>query len=140
MFSNYTVLVGFVEDLPKIETDSRTGEETAIFNIVTKNNKSVRSVRCITRGKLANQVIGYARKGSFWTIGGVLYNLKSENMLKQVLCLKCLEIELHYTPEIPGDSIDEFVGKYSPESIIRKATERRNKHDRSDNAGSKEQG
>lgn len=129
MFSNYTVLVGFVEDLPHIEKDSRTNENVVIFNIVTKNNKSVRSVRCIARGTTGDKVLGYARKGSFWTIGGVLYNLKSENMSKQVLTLKCLEIELHYTPEIPGDDLEAFVGKYDPEQMIKRATERRKKND-----------
>ena len=58
---------------------------------------------------------------------GIFYELEtvSKKTTKKKTTLKCLEFELLRKPEIPGIGVEEFVGKYSPKAIIKRAKENR---------------
>lgn len=127
MLNNYTILVGFIEKEPKLEEDEGTHDKVCTFNIVVKDNRKVRSVYCMATGKLCDQMMAYGLTGTFWSIGGILYNHQTSKMRKSKLVLKCIETELLHQPKIPGIGVKEFVENYSPESIIKRAKERNSK-------------
>lgn len=124
MLNNYAIIVGFVEKEPTLEEDMVTHDKVCTFNIVTKDLRSIKSVTCLATGRLCDQLMIHALRGTFWCVGGVIFNHKTEKMKKPALTLKCIEIELLHTPKIPGIGVKEFVEKYSPENIIKRAKER----------------
>ena len=125
MLNNYTVTIGFMSKEPVIEEDKRQGR-VCIFKLVTTDHGKTKEVPCMATGKICDTLLVYGQKGSFWAIGGIFSEYDRQKSARKNVALKCLEIELLKKPEVPGISVKEFVGKYAPKEIIKKAKENRN--------------
>jgi len=110
---------------PSLEENDQK-EKVCVFTLVTQDHGKTKQVPCMATGKMCDTLMIYGQKGSFWAVGGVFYEFVADNSTKRKTTLKCLELELLKKPEIPGISIEEFVGKYAPKEIIKRAKERRN--------------
>lgn len=124
MLNNYTITIGFMLKEPTIE-ENENNEKVCIFSLVTQDHNKTKEVPCMATGRNCDTLMVYGQKGSFWAVGGILYEIMKRNSTEKKTTLKCLEIELLRKPEVPGISIEEFVGKYSPKEIIKRAKERR---------------
>lgn len=124
MLNNYTITVGFMLNEPKLEENEK-GEHASLFTLVTQDNGKTKQISCLAVGKTSDVLMIYGQKGSFWAVGGVFYDFMGKSSKKKITCLKCLEIELLKKPEVPGIGIEEFVGKYAPKEIIKRAKERK---------------
>ena len=125
MINNYTITIGFMQKEPEL-TENEDGEKVCIFSLVTVDHGKTKEVPCMATGKTCDTFMIYGQKGSFWAIGGIFHEFMADNPRKKKTTLKCLEYELLKKPEVPGMSIEEFVGKYAPKEIIKRAKERRN--------------
>ena len=124
MLNNYTITIGFMQKEPILEENEQK-EKVCIFTLVTQDQGKTKEVPCMATGKMCDTLMIYGQKGSFWAVGGVLYEFVANSSTKKKTTLKCLEMELLKKPEVPGISIEEFVGKYAPKEIIKRAKERR---------------
>ncbi len=123
MLNNYTMTVGFMNKEPEL-VENDDGEKVCIFSLVTSDNGKTKEVPCMATGKARDTLMIYGQKGSFWAIGGIFFEFMASNPKKKKTTLKCLEFELLKKPEIPGIGVEEFVGKYAPKEIIKRAKER----------------
>ena len=126
MLNNYTITIGFMLKEPELE-ENESKEKVCIFSLVTQDHGKTKEVPCMATGKTCDTLLVYGQKGSFWAVGGIFYEFVADNSKKKKTTLKCLEIELLKKPEVPGIGIEEFVGKYAPKEIIKRARERREK-------------
>ena len=127
MLNNYTLLVGFIKRTPKLVEDENYKGKCCLFTICTKDHKSVKEVLCFATGMLVEQLMVYGKQGSFWAVGGILGLHRGKNNKKVEMSLKCVEIELLKRPVIPSETVEEFVGDYSPKEIVKRARERKKK-------------
>lgn len=127
MFNNYTIILGFIRKEPTLEEDTGTHDKVCTFEIVVKDNFKTRFLTCMATGKLCDLMMVNGLAGTFWAIGGILYNHQTSKMKRSKMVLRCLEIELLHRPEIPGIGVEEFVADYAPESIIKRAKARKSK-------------
>lgn len=125
MLNNYTIAIGFMLKEPALE-ENQGKEKVCIFTLVTQDHGKSKEVPCMATGKSCDVLMIYGQKGSFWAVAGVLFEFTTNKSLRKKTTLKCLEIELLKKPEVPGIGIAEFVGKYAPKEIIKRAKERRN--------------
>jgi len=123
MLNNYCITVGFMLKEPVLETN-QDGENVCIFTLVTNDNGKTKEVPCMATGRISDTLMVYGQKSSFWSIGGVLFEFTKKNSDKKITTLKCVEVELLKKPEVPGIGVKEFVGKYAPKEIIKRAKER----------------
>ena len=126
MLNNYTIVIGFMLYEPKLEENEK-GDKATLFTLVTSDEGKSKHISCLATGKTADTLMIYGQKGSFWAVGGVFYDFMGKDSKKKITCLKCLEMELLKKPQVPGIGIKEFVGKYAPKEIIKRARERKQK-------------
>lgn len=124
MLNNYTITIGFMLKEPELE-ENEDKEKVCIFSLVTQDHGKTKEVPCMATGKQCDTLMIYGQKGSFWAVGGVLFEFSTNSSTKKKTTLKCLELELLKKVEVPGIGIEEFVGKYQPKEIIKRAKERR---------------
>ncbi len=120
MLNNYTMAVGFMLSEPKL-LENEKKEHSCTFSLVTSDNGKTKEIPCLATGKACLVLMIYGQKGSFWSVGGVLFELVGNSSAKKKTVLKCLEIELLKRLEVPGIGLEEFVGKYQPKQIIKRA-------------------
>ena len=120
MLNNYTMAVGFMLHEPKL-VENEKKEQCCTFSLITQDNGKSKEIPCLATGKACSVLMIYGQKGSFWSVGGVLFELVSNSSTKKKTTLKCLEIELLKKLEVPGIGVQEFVGKYQPKQIIKRA-------------------
>lgn len=124
MLNNYTITIGFMLKEPLLE-ENENKEKVCIFILVTQDHGKTKEVPCMATGKSCDVLMIYGQKGSFWAVGGVLFELSTSKSSNKKTTLKCLELELLKKPEVPGIGIEEFIGKYAPKEIIKRAKERK---------------
>ena len=124
MLNNYVLLVGFVKKTPSLVEDENYNGKCCLFTVCTKDHKSVKDVSCLATGMMCEQLMVYAKRGTFWAIGGIVSLHRGK---KTELVVKCIELELLKRPTIPNIDVEEFVGNYSTKEIIKRARERKKK-------------
>lgn len=125
--NNYTIVLGFIRKEPTLVEDEGTHDKVCTFEFVYKDNNKTRFLTCLATGRICDLMMVNGVAGSFWSIGGILYNHQTDKMKKSKLILKCLEVELQHRPEVPGIGVEEFVADYAPEQILKRAKERKRK-------------
>lgn len=124
MLNNYTITIGFMLKEPLLE-ENENKEKVCIFTLVTQDHGKTKEVPCMATGKSCDVLMIYGQKGSFWAVGGILFEISTSKSSHKKTTLKCLELELLKKPEVPGIGIEEFIGKYAPKEIIKRAKERK---------------
>lgn len=127
MLNNYSIAIGFMLDSPKL-----IDKENNIcrFTLVVNDHKSTKEVPCVATNKACSVFMTYGQKGTFWAIGGIFCQVSTtakSGKKKLTTYLKVLESELLERPVIPGISINDFVGKYAPKEIVKRAKKYREK-------------
>jgi len=120
MLNNYTITIGFMLKEPKL-VENEKKEQVCIFSLITQDNGKSKEVPCLATGKAVSVLSIYGQKGSFWAVGGVLFEFMPNSSTKRKTTLKCLEIELLKKPSVPGIGLQEFIGKYAPKQILKRA-------------------
>ncbi len=126
MLNNYCITCGFMLKEPSL-VENEQKEKVITFTLVTQDHGKTKEIPCMATGKMVDTLLVYGQKGTFWAVGGIFGEITSKLSPQRKTTLKCLEIELLKKPEIPGIGIEEFVGKYSPKEIVKRARERRKK-------------
>ena len=125
MLNNYAMIVGFVKRTPKVVEDENYKGKCCLFTLATRDHKSVKEVLCLATGMLCEQIMVYGKRGTFWSMAGVLTLHRGKKSKKAEMALKCVEIELLKRPTIPNVTVEEFVGDYAPKEIIKRAKEKK---------------